>query len=322
MSTPTISCILPLYNQGQFVREAVASILAQTDKNFELIVIDDASTDNSARIVESFNDQRITLIRNNNNIGTTATLNIGMMLAKGEYVARMDADDVSLPNRFELQRSFMEINQDIAVCGSHVLTIGSHSEVVKRPLGSEAIKCFLLAGPPFSHSTVMMRRSVLERHGLQYEETFRTAQDYDLWLRLLSIAKGWNIDKVLLKHRIHDRQVSVTSAIEQCGNADLIRKQVLSMIGLEVSDNELARHTRLFRQMLEPGEEQYRWVEAWLQKIADHNSSNCFFDSQVLSNFLAATFKAFQQSSHQSVTTGRGRLYLRLRAFFSKAYCV
>lgn len=309
MSTvPAISCIFPLYNQAQFVGEAVASILEQTEGDFELIVIDDGSTDDSVRIVAAFKDQRINLLHNNSNSGTTRALNIGLRAAKGTYIARMDGDDVSMPHRFLLQRSFMEAHPNIAVCGSHVATIGIRSEVVRRPLGTHAIKCFLLAGPPFSHASVMMRRSALEYWNLCYDESYRTAQDYDLWLRLLSVADGWNIDEVLLKHRLHADQISSTMSVEQSQNADEIRRRVLATIGVAASDYDLDRHTKLFRQQLEPNSDNLCWVNGWLGTIATRNSACGFFDCQVLDAYLSETLYAFRQAYRKDGTVGLGRL--------------
>lgn len=319
-TVPAISCILPLYNQARFVGEAVTSVLAQTEGDFELIVIDDGSTDDSAEIVAAFNDHRITLLRNSSNIGTTGALNIGLQVAKGAYLARMDADDVSLPHRFALQRSFMEENNHIAVCGSHVMTIGARSEVVRRPLGAAAIKCFLLAGPPFSHASVMMRRSVLERWNLQYDEIYRTAQDYDLWLRLLSVADGWNLNEVLLKHRLHADQISLTRSDEQSRNADAIRRRVLSMIGIAVSDHDLDRHTRLFRQQLEPGGDNLCWAEGWLTTIAARNSACGLFDCQALEAFLNETLDAFRQTCRRDGTARPGRLGTLVRSLLNRRH--
>lgn len=319
-AVPVISCILPLYNQAQFVGEAVASILEQTEGDFELIVIDDGSTDDSVRIVAAFKDQRIILLHNSNNSGTTKALNIGLRAAKGTYIARMDGDDVSMPHRFLLQRSFMEAHPNIAVCGSHVSTIGIRSEVVRRPLGTHTIKCFLLAGPPFSHASVMMRRSILERWNLFYDENYRTAQDYDLWLRLLSVADGWNIDGVLLKHRLHAAQLSSTRSVEQTRNADAIRRRVLAAIGITASDYDLDRHTRLFRYMLEPTRENLYWAERWLTTIAACNRACGFFDYLALDALLNETLDAFQQACRKNEAAGRGRLRTLVHSLLNRRH--
>lgn len=319
-SVPAISCILPLYNQARFVGEAIASILAQSEDDFELIVIDDGSTDDSARIVAACNDHRIILLHNSSNLGTTGALNIGLRAAKGTYIARMDADDVSLPHRFALQRSFMEENRHIAVCGSHVMTIGAHSEVVRRPLGSGAIKCFLLAGPPFSHASVLIRRSVLERWDLCYDEAYRTAQDYDLWLRLLSVADGWNLDEVLLKHRLHADQLSSTRGAEQSRNADAIRRRVLNTIGIAASDHDLDRHTRLFRQQLEPSSDNLCWAEGWLATIAARNSVCGFFDCQALDALLSETRDALRKACRQDGTARPGRLRTLMHSLLNRQF--
>jgi len=286
MTTPKISWVMPVYNQGGFVAAAIASILEQSFPDFELIVVDDGSDDCTSEVVGSFHDDRIRLLKNPCNMGVSSSLNEGIRASQGEYIARMDGDDLSTPDRLAKQVGFMDANPQIAVCGSYVETIGAVSRVVKRPLGSAAIKCFLLAGPPFSHPSVIIRRAILERHALYYDEGIGSAQDYELWFRVLQVAPGWNLDEVLLKHRLHDRQVSVGRVAEQEANASRVRREVLRLLGITADAEAMERHTRLFRNTLEPAAADLEWAAAWLEMIVEKNRGGRVFEEEALRVFL------------------------------------
>jgi hypothetical protein len=178
----------------------------------------------------------------------------------------------------------------------------------------------LLAGPPFSHASVLMRRSVLERGGLWYDEAYRTAQDYDLWLRLLSIARGWNLDEVLLQHRLHAAQLSLTKSVEQARNADEIRRHVLATIDIAASDHDLDRHTKLFRHLLEPTRDNADWAEEWLTTIATRNHACGFFDCQSLDALLNGVLDIFRHSCRQAGAAVPGRLYRLVGSLCSRRH--
>jgi len=288
MSTLKLSVIMPVYNAGDFLADAVNSILCQSMQNFEFIIIDDGSTDNSGEILGSFTDDRIRLVKNGANRGVTFSLNVGLQLARGEYVARMDADDISLPERFEMQLAVLDERPNVALCGSWIEFFGNRSHVLQYPVHSDAIKCYLLVAPPFAHPAVVMRRSVLVAHNLQYDESLRYAQDYDLWLRILQVAAGANVARPLLRYREHMAQVSSFHHDEQSEAANLVKKKLFSLLGMDVSGAELEFHTSFFLGKLTPNFDNLQRVDIWLNKLINATNATKIFDGPALRNLLAA----------------------------------
>lgn len=215
-SAPKITVLMPLFNGERFLREAVESILGQTFTDFEFLIIDDGSTDGSVNIVGTYDDPRIRLISHHVNLGVTATLNRGIDLARGEYIARMDCDDVSLPTRLAEQVAYLEQHPDCAL-NSVMVTMtdeqGNDRGVWlddRKTVSSEAIRRFLPRANCIAHPGIMIRKSLLERY--RYNERQRVAQDYDLWLRMaadrLVIAK---LAKPLLRYRINSNSITAHS---------------------------------------------------------------------------------------------------------------
>lgn len=202
---PKISVIMSVYNSEKYLYDSINSILIQTMNDFEFIILNDASTDNSKKIIESFNDRRIKHINNAHNRGLTKSLNVCIKLAKGEYIARMDADDISLPIRFEKQVKILDGDPSIGVCSSNALTIDSSGNIISKPWWQKdnlPIEWKILWGNPIAHPSVIIRKEILIKNNLLYDETLKTAQDYDLWTKLILLTKFSIIDSVLLYYRV------------------------------------------------------------------------------------------------------------------------
>lgn len=229
---PLVTVILPVYNAEMYLKEAISSILNQTYPNFEFIIINDGSTDDSVNIIKSFTDQRIILIENDKNIGLTATLNKGLSLANGKYILRMDQDDISLPKRIQIQVSFMENNPEIGICGSARIVIRDGKKVVfnNNVKTHGEIKSFLLFQNCIAHPTVIMRKSELLDKELMYESYH--AEDYDLWSRAVLKTKMANITEPLLIYREHPHQMSQTKILEHEKTSREIQKKMFSKLGL------------------------------------------------------------------------------------------
>lgn len=213
---PTISVIMSVYNTNKsFLAEAIESILNQTYPNFEFIIIDDNSTDGSLSIIEQYmsKDDRIVLIKNKTNIGLTKSLNKGLKLAKGQYIARMDADDVSLPDRFKQQIEYMENNSHVTVIGGIAY---SGAEVTNRWFNENTKiekALFLFGNAGIAHPTAFIRKSFLDFHHIKYDENLKKSQDYALWLDI--VQQGGVIQRLpefVLKYRIHEGQISKASS--------------------------------------------------------------------------------------------------------------
>ena len=212
---PLVSVVLPVYNGEHYLVEAIESILAQTFENFELIMIDDGSTDSSQQILLEYErrDSRVRVIVRENR-GLATTLNESIDISRGKWIARMDQDDIALPYRFEIQLEWLkETGADIS--GSWVRRFGSSDKrVVRLRQTDEAIKMEMLFCSPFAHPSVMMRTALVKQ--LRYDKAWEKAEDYDLWER--AAEAGWrmtNVPKVLLLYRVHGSQISTTTSARQ-----------------------------------------------------------------------------------------------------------
>jgi len=216
---PTISVLMAVYNGQEYLRAAIDSILTQTFTDFEFIIIDDGSTDQSLSILKEYqaNDKRIKLVSRPNK-GLTKSLNEGIALAKGLYIARMDSDDVALPERFAVQSKFMQANPDVACVGGQYELIddaGRYLTTMSVPLDDKKLQELALDGyTSICHPCAMMLRSSVEKAG-GYCEDFLTTQDLDLWLRLGEIGKLANVPETILKYRLHPESVSEKKAMNQ-----------------------------------------------------------------------------------------------------------
>lgn len=230
-ASPKITVLMPVYNCELYVKEAVDSILNQTFSDFEFIIIDDASTDSTVSIIKSYNDPRIQLIEKPQNSGYTNSLNNGLSIAKGEYIARMDGDDISLPERFAKQVAFLDANPDVVLCGT-VFTIIGTDIVVTVPENNENIKLAMLKDCCIGHPTVMIRKNTLNKFSLMYDATKEPAEDYDLWTRMLVIGKLHNLQEVLLQYRVHNLQVSQKRNEQQTNIALEIKTNLINHLNL------------------------------------------------------------------------------------------
>ena len=211
MKNPKVTVLMSVYNGEKYLQEAIDSILGQTFKDFEFLIINDGSTDKTGEILKSYNDPRIKIINNEKNIGLTKSLNIGLRIAKGEYIARQDADDISMPERLEKEVEFLEQNRNVGLVGTDYLFINEKGKVihiVKCLNGSRELKAKLLEGNQFGHGSVMLRRECIDKVGV-YREEFKFAQDYDFCLRIAEMYDVANISEPLYKWRIDSKSISV-----------------------------------------------------------------------------------------------------------------
>lgn len=209
MLKPAVSVLMPIYNtKEEFLREAISSILSQTFTDFEFLILND-SPDNTKldNIVKSFHDKRIRYYKNKKNLGISRSRNKLIELAKGEFLAIFDHDDVSLPDRLEKQVSFLNAHPEIGVCGSAYSWI--HKNKIKiNPESSRNIEKALMCGCAIHHSSAMLRKSVLIKNNIKYESKYSPAEDYALWCRLIGKTKFYNVRDILVSYRKHSNQTS------------------------------------------------------------------------------------------------------------------
>lgn len=198
---PLVSVVMPMHNAAKYLREAAQSILDQTYPNIEFVIIDDGSTDDSVSIIRSLNASCIKIHSYPEKQGLAKALNKGIELSSGEYIARMDADDISLNNRIEEQVKYMTENPDVGISGTQIIAIGNKARSL--PVTHEEIKWYLLNACPFLHPSVIFKRSILLEHQLFYDPSYYGAEDLELWMRASHVTKLTNLDKAYVKYRYH-----------------------------------------------------------------------------------------------------------------------
>ncbi|OGI07754.1 MAG: hypothetical protein A2Y40_09285 [Candidatus Margulisbacteria bacterium GWF2_35_9] len=248
-NNPFVSIILPVYNGDAYIKESITSILNQSYGHFELIIMNDASTDTSFDIIKSIQDKRIRLINNDENMGLIKTLNKGLSLSNGKYIARMDQDDIALNKRIEEQVNFMEKNPKIGISGTYIDRFSNNKRIriAKVPTKPEIIKCLLLFKNCLAHPSVIIRKDVLEKNQISYNILHTAAEDYGLWQNASFYTVVANLPKVLLKYR--ENPTGMTSIADSDKNKNrrktiykIIYKQGLTHFGFEPSDKELELH--------------------------------------------------------------------------------
>jgi glycosyltransferase involved in cell wall biosynthesis len=282
---PQITVLMPVYNCELYIQEAVESILNQTYRDFEFLIIDDASSDQTVSIIKKYNDARIQLIEKPLNTGYTNSLNYGLTIAKGKYIARMDGDDCSFPQRFAKQVSYLEANPDVVLCGTAYKIIGNDKKL-GFPEDHNAIKLALLRGNCIAHPSVMIRKQPLDDFSIIYDTTKEPAEDYDMWVRLISIGKLYIIQDVLLEYRIYSTQVSKKRAKEQKENDSRIKFQLLDYLDLIIDTDERDLLTKFFekKEVID-----FRDIKIFkhLQKKLSISNSACFYEAIGFKQYLS-----------------------------------
>lgn len=286
-----VSIIMSNYNTPEvFLKASIESILCQTYENFEFIIIDDCSTDGSLRIIESYSDKRIKIIRNDINMGITKSLNRGLKCAKGEFVARMDADDVSYPQRFEKQVEFLRANPNCIVCGTWIEQIDelgiirSNKQQCKVIPEREIYQINLLFGnnPNIVHPTAMFNHSLLLKNHITYDENYLLAQDYRMWVTCSKYAECRNVPEILLQYRVHNRAVSMAKRENQRLFAVQNMKEQLKELKIELSEEYEHIHENLLFSRCSYSIK----YKQWIQLIIKQNKMYHIYNQKKLKQIL------------------------------------
>ncbi len=291
MNSPLVTVLMPVYNGEKYLREAIDSILNQTFSNFEFLIINDGSTDNSENIILSYADSRIQYIKNEYNLKLIATLNNGIELAKGKYIVRMDADDVSIPSRIEKQVAFMERNEDVGICGSWFTAFGDVQESVfkYKELHDEIVfKMFYQCH--FCHPSLIIRKIVFEDIEIPFNRKFIHAEDYELYFRLSTKCKFHNLQDSLVKYRIHSSSVSRQNQMIQLEHSLQIRKMFFSLVGIECSQEELIAFEALNHQDYKAVSISSENVQVFLESMLKGNHQKKVFDISFLEKELKSVW--------------------------------
>lgn len=205
-----MSVLMPVFNTALYLREAMDSILSQTFADFELIVLDDCSPDNAEEILDAYDDPRIVRYKGEKNAGLSNVLNVGIGMARGKYIARMDSDDISMPNRLQIQVDYLETHPKVDLVSVGMQLFGAREATWIREQNVEKVKIEALFHSPVLHASSVWRKDSFEKHGLRFRQEMVPAEDYDLWTRaMLQGLKLVNLPEVLYEYRIHEAQATV-----------------------------------------------------------------------------------------------------------------
>lgn len=312
---PKVTVFIPVHNRENYICVAVNSILAQSFENFELVVVDDGSTDRTVEVLESYSDPRLRIAHNPRNLGIPATRNRGLELARGEYIALLDSDDHSYPDRLARQVKFLDSHSDISQAGSWCSFMDSDGNMLRKirrqPLKPTDIHAHLLFHCPVINRTVMARTEALRSLG--YDTDFPRCQDYHMHCRLVAAGHSLvNLPEILVCGREHAGRFTGQTSDLGRDRKTAIYRQMLARIDIEANDEELQRHHALARpaaRTLEV-EEFLGWAEAWLWRIKQANRVYSVYPEPALSRALGAIWAL--NCWHARRKLGRRKMLARL----------
>ncbi|UOQ98306.1 glycosyltransferase family 2 protein [Hymenobacter sp. 5317J-9] len=249
---PLVSVVMPVYNCAPYVTEAVMSILNQTFTDFELLIFNDGSTDGSGAVLRGFADPRIRLFDYAENVGYVAHLNHALELARGTYLARMDADDVADPDRLARQVALLQAHPEVGLCGTAYREFGSRQGLVAVPETDAEIRRWMLRSSPFGHPTVLLRKDVVLENCLRYDAAAMPAEDYRLWYELSRVTQLANLPEPLLAYRVHSTQTSQVLTARRLASVDETRRRQLLDKGFKLTPAEWEGYLRILDRSTRP----------------------------------------------------------------------
>lgn len=236
---------MPVYNAENYVKEAVDSILTQSFEDFELLLLNDGSTDASPNILEQINDSRVRIINNVKNLGLIETLNRGLKEAKGQYIARMDADDISLPKRFEKQVDFLDKHEDYVLVGTNVQLFGESDKQSELWEEDEMIRLAIYFENPMAHPSTMFRSKVISEHQIAYSSKHLHAEDWEFWHQIMKYGKVKNLSEPLLKYRLEGQNITVQNHDGLKERVGKVYRDLLSDIYSNFAEKQIENHWNL-----------------------------------------------------------------------------
>jgi len=288
MTTPRVSFILPIHNAGKTLRETLDSLFAQTFGDFEIIAVNDGSTDQTAGVLAQTPDPRLRVIARENR-GLVASLNEAIDASKAELLARIDADDICLPHRLEKQIAFLHANPHVGVVGSAIIAFNNENE--ERITHAAFPAATLLFRSAIAHPSVMIRRKLLDACNLRYRHPYHCAQDYDLWCRC--IVRGiciMNLTDPLIRYRLHPGQITQAHAEPTQLEGEAIRAEFIQSLLPATTGPELKLHNAIARHQLVPTEDFLSRAAAWLVHLAQSPALEKFMSADSLLPVLTGRY--------------------------------
>ena len=317
---------MPVYNAAPYLKEAIDSILVQTYKNFDFYIINDGSTDESEAIISTYKDKRIHYLKNDRNRGLVYTLNRGLDIIKNEFIARMDADDISLPRRFEKQLEYMDANIDVAASGTQIEYFG-HSEAKPMfPLTHEELKAMLITTSGIVHPTSIFRSKFILENQIRFNEEFYLIEDYRFWLEISKKGKLGNLPQVLLKYRWEDQNVTAKNWHIREARYQLIYKEILSELGIEPNEENQKLHLELALNSSKLSD--IRIIRQHLKKLLSQNQKRKIYSKNSLDKVLnnkwdKLFFKVVEKNVFQILfywSSGKRIKYVQLRYLVGRIF--
>lgn len=298
---PRVTVFIPVFNAERHIAEAIESVLAQSFADFELLIIDDGSTDGTTAVIAKYRvDSRLRVVAYDENRGQSAARNEGLDLAHGEYIAFIDADDRCSPDRLSVQVAYLDSHPDIAGVGSWMKRIDDNGHELsalddRDPVGWQDIACHFLVGCSVAQGSMMIRVRALSAY--RYDPEFSVSQDHELWSRMIRTCRFSNLPLPLTQYRRHAAQVSTARIEEQQYMNRRVFGRQAATLGLDVDEQDLVRHECLFRfegrrPVLErtgqPLDIAYvRWARAWLEGLLEGNARRQIYPEPTFSHMLA-----------------------------------
>jgi hypothetical protein len=293
MSTaPRVSVAMTVHNDAPFIAEAVESILRQSFTDLEFIIIDDGSTDGTTEILRRFDDPRLRIEFSARNRGIATQANRALDLARGHYIARMDGDDIALPDRLARQVALLEAEPEVVLCGAWAERFDEAAgtrAVWRFPTRHEDILPYGLFRGAFCNPLTMLRRATLERHGLRYDPSYPLAEDMHLWYRLLRLGRGANLPEVLLRYRLSPSQVTQAQADAKPALNGRLWTLMLADLGLPTDPDTLALHAAVARPLWPAEADFLRRAVAWLEALLAANEEARLYDPEGLRRLFRET---------------------------------
>ena len=330
---PCVSVVLPVYNVAPYIEATIASILEQTFADFELLVLDDCSTDDTAARVQSIRDPRLRFIRNPRNLGRAGTDNAALPHVRGKFIAKMDGDDLCHPERLARQVAFLESNPDVNVVGAWIQNFGASTYLNRYPASPDAAQVLTLFTLPTGNPAVMLRASLFRDQGLVYNNALRQTEDYDFFARYVRELRVASLPEPLIQYRVlpHTNAAKTNILVERATVSDEVRARLLTDWGLAYSARELQVYNTIAALEHPLGDVSLAEVETWLQRLIQYNEEQPLFEPAALRRGLGgrwfevcythsqprlgSIFK-FKRSSLATYFSPSGRQWLK---FFAKA---
>jgi len=289
LNPPLVSVFMAVYNTAGYLRQAIDSILLQTYTNFELIIVNDGSSDDSHNIISSYTDPRIVYIRNEVNRGIVASRNIGLNRVRGNYLAVLDSDDIAVPERLEKQVAFMEANPDYGLCGTHFTIIDASGKKINKtrfPQKDQDIRAYLYLGNCFCHSSTMVRTELAKK--FRYSEDNILGEDYQLFIDVAGISKLANLPFMGCYYRLHSTNVSTQMNSQMYSSIRRINRQNLIKLGISFTDKQLDVHSQflIFNAEYFENEDHFHELENWVKKLVYTTQNDARMNHSVIFKFI------------------------------------